>query len=270
MNKLPVKPFKIVFFCIFIFLNASAQNPKAVEADICRSFKRITYWFNYRREHSGEADSVLNAYDSLETANTVFGDKLKYYTAHFPYTIKLKFSALNDEPLAIYDSPDGMVRIYSWDTEMGGTMHDFENVIQYRSGKSTKSVLMVDTAFAQDTYINAYSNVYTLKAGNKTYYLASYYGIFSGRDRSEGIQAFSIDNGIFHNARIIKTRSGLHSKLEYSYDLFSVPEGKNSVGLTYYPVSKTIALPLVTGDGKVHINQILYKFTGRYFEKVKN
>src|SRR5258708_102144 len=108
--------------CFFISFNSFAQTPKAVEADIYQSFQKINYRNGYRYGHSSDTGRVVNALDSPGKANKVFGDKLKYYTAKFPFTLSLKFSSFIDEGLGIFTSADGLFRIYSWDTRLGGTM----------------------------------------------------------------------------------------------------------------------------------------------------
>ena len=50
--------------------------------------------------------------------------------------LRFPFSKLNDK-MYVATSKDGRLRIYSWDTETGGTMHDFDNVFQYK-GKGGK------------------------------------------------------------------------------------------------------------------------------------
>jgi len=253
--------FAFLSFCL-ICLRASAQTSKAIEADLYKSFKKINYWNNRR-----STDTTANWVDSLEKANDVFGKKLKHYTSAYPFTIDQKFSGFSNTGLTINDSGDGHFRIYSWDTYMGGTMHDFANVIQYKTGQKTNSIL--DTTSGEgEQYVYCYSGLYTIKANNQSYYLALYYGVFSGKDRGEGIRIFSIEKGNPIDAKLIKTQSGLRSKLYYDYDLFSIPKNVKDADIHYDPGNKTISLPVVVDPGKITGKRIVYKFTGKYFEKV--
>jgi len=261
-----MKPWSLIAF-LFLFLvsvNCCGQTPKSVEADLLKSFKKIDYWFEK------EQQAPMGAFDSLKKANDVFGKKLKYCTSKYPFTLHQTFGLLKKEYLGVLSSSDGLFRIYSWDRLTGGTMHFFENVIQYKFQSKTNSILNVDTSGGEGDYIYDYSNVYTLKVDDKTYYLAIYNGVFSTRVMEKGVQVFSIENGkLNNNAKLIKTTSGLHGRLSYEYDLGPIIDESIDDDVHYEPALKTISIPLIDGD-KVTKGRIKYKFTGKYFEKVKN
>ena len=259
----PVKLFFTIIYCL-VSLGLFAQSPKAIEADLLKSFKKISYW-----ERKRSSDTTTAWSDSLEIANDAFGKKLQYYTGKFPATLDMKFSTFSDQPLSINQSTDGQFRIYSWDTLTGGTMHNFENVFQYKVGQKTRSILDTTTAEGENN-VYSYPAVNQLTANNRTYYIASYYGVYSGKDRGEGIRIFSIENGNLIDAKIIKTGSGMHYKLYYDYDLFSIPKKMPDAGIHYDPLAKTITLPVISAGGRLTANKIIYKFTGQYFERVKN
>ena len=63
----------------------------------------------------------------------------------------------------------------------------------------------------------------------------------------------------------------MHSKLYYGYDLFTIPHTMDDAGIHYDTKTKTISLAAITDEeGTVTNRRILYKFTGQYFETVKN
>jgi hypothetical protein len=185
-----MKAFKLlVYLLVSMPFVTFSQTPKAIEADLVKSFKRIDYWSG---KQGGTTSDILTAFDSLAKANAVFGKKLQYYTSKYPFTINQKFSSFSNIGLTINASPDGQFRIYSWDTYMAGTMIDFANVFQYKAGQKTCSIL--DTASGEnEKYIYSYADLYNMSANNHVYYLAPYYGVFSGKDRGEGIRIFSIE-----------------------------------------------------------------------------
>lgn len=256
-----------VFFtiCCFIFpVSLFAQNQQTIEADLLKSFKKIAYWDQKQR------DGKIEAGDSPGEANDMFGKKLKNYTERFPATINTQFNSLKKERLDIFTSTDGLFRIYSWETWQGGTMRDFANVMQYKNGQQTNSVLLTSS---EDNYVPYYSNLYTLKTGDKIYYLGIYGGIYSTKECGTGIQVFAIKNGKLNNdVKLIKTKSGLHSKLYYEYDFLSVVDIKFELRptITFDALTQTIRLPLVDKDRKITRDYITYKFTGKYFEKIKS
>jgi hypothetical protein len=249
--------------CCFFYSNSYAQSPKEIEPDLLKSFKKISYWNN--KQMSGN----LSATDSLEKANEIFNEKLKYYTEKYPETIGQKFSSLAKEHLHMLTSSDGLFRIYSWNTWMGGTMQDFVNVFQYKTDGKTSSIL--DTAKSADDYVYYYSNLYTIKIKGETYYIAVYDGIFSSKDAGNGIRFFTIKDGKLNDdVKLIKTPSGMHSRIYYDYDFFSVLDWKVRPSIYFNASNKTIHVPVVADNGKVTHKYITYKFTGKYFEKVKN
>lgn len=258
----------LTIFCLFISSSLLAQSPQQVEADLVKSFKRIDFWFEKTRDTSFD---IVKANDSLGKANDVFASKLKRYTDKFPSMITYPFTSLEKSGLDILTSSDGLFRIYAWDTWTGGTMHNFENVLQYRSG--VKSVAIIDTAKKEDDYVYSYEDIYTFKAGDKTYYLATYLGVYSSKDSGRGIRVFAIEDGkLKDDVKLIKTSSGMHNHLYYDYNFFSVvdiPYEKRPT-ITFDKATNTISLPLVDGNHNVTKKFIRYKFTSQYFERVKN
>ena len=260
----------LLVICCLNSISVFAQTPKSIEADLVKSFNKIEYWSE--KGHSDTSGNISWT-DSLEKANDTFGNKLYYYTNTFPFTLFQKFKKLH---VNIIGSADGKLRIYSWDTELGGTEHDFRNIIQYKS-KRVSSILNIDTSSSNDNhYVYYFSNIYTLTTGDKTYYLGIYNGVFSTKDMEEGVQIFCIENEKLNTKKkLIKTASGIHNSVSYIYDYFSIPSKLKDADIHYNPALKTFTIPRVGAndkigdDEKVSTKHINYKFTGQYFEKVK-
>jgi hypothetical protein len=249
-----MKVIKLAFLiCLFLSISAFAQTPKAIEIDLLRLFKKID-------SNSPEIDK----------ANDDFAKKLKYYTEKYPATLDQPFESLKKEHLDISTSTDGLFRIYSWDTWTGGTMHYFESLFQYKARRETKTLLDLSKAVVDDR--PNYHNLYTFTAAGKSYYLAVWRGIGSTKDASAGITCFTIENNELKRSKILKTSSGLHDELAYWYNFFSVVDidFEKRPDISFDNQSKTIYLPLIDKKGSVTNRKIAYKFTGKYFEKVKN
>jgi len=74
-------------------------------------------------------------------------------------------------------------------------MHDFENIFQFKSDDKIYSKVNYDTVtLGEGGYTPFYSQIFKLKANNKTYYLAVNNGIFSTKDASQSIKALTIEN----------------------------------------------------------------------------
>ena len=258
---------KVITFlcCCFVSFSSFAQSPKSIESDLYKSFQKIDDW----KAHQNESSAAGNG--SLEKANADFAQKLKKYTSLYPFTITQKFTSLTAAHLAIAGSSDGLFRIYSWDTGLGGTMHDFDNVFQYKVNNKPLSGYNPADSAEEGHPTFSFSNIYTFKANDKTYYLAVYNGIFSSKDVGQGIRVFAIENGKLNdNVKLIKTKTGFRSNLFYDYDFFSVVDWKVRPSIFFYDASKTILVPLVDSTRQMTHKYIAYKFGGRYFERVKN
>lgn len=255
-----------LIFCFFIVLTSNAQNRRSIEIDLLRSFKKISYWDRKLR------DTSINANDSLANANNEFGQKLKNYSEGYPSTITYPFTLLKKEYLNICSSTDGLFRIYSWYTGGDGTMHEFENVMQYKNGEKLRSIWVRDTAVGrQDKYVPYYTHIYTFKANYKTYYLGIYEGVYCSGCRGQGLQVFAIENRkLNEDVKLIKTQTGMHSRLYFEYDLYYAIHRNPGALMHFDAITKTIYVPVIVEKEKITNRYIAYKFTGKYFEKVKN
>lgn len=253
---------KCLNFCIaFLFCLTSfslfSQTPKQIENNLIESYKKIEFY------------SQKNDYEKISSANDEFEAKLKNCTEKIPATLTYPFDAKKAR-VDVSTSADGLFRIYSWDTWTGGTMHAFENVFQYKS--SGKVISFLDRPKEEGDYIHNYNEIYTFINGGKAYYLTVYTDIGSTKDVSNGIHVFTIDNGKLTDAKIVRTHSGLHSDLSYDYDFRSVVdiEYGERPSPRFDEKTNMISLPLVSGNRQMTKRLILYKFTGQYFERVKN
>lgn len=212
----------------------------------------------------------LAANDSLSKANDVFAKKLRYYTEKYPTTISYSFNSLQKAYLDISTSSDNKFRIYSWDTWTGGTMHWFENVMQYKTDAGYRTI--IDTPKSEGDVRPAYDKIYTFKTGGKIYYLTRFLFIESSRYSAYGITVFTIENGKVTEAKIIKTHSGMRSGLSYECDFNSIPERNDDKlpEMRFDNTTNIISLPLMNSKNAFSGKFILYKFTGKYFERVKN
>jgi len=116
-----------------------------------------------------------------------------------------------------------------------------------------------------------YSDLFTIKASNKTWYLAISNAIFSTKDIRESISGFSIENGTLNDTLpMFKTKKRLLNSIDVDFDFFSVvdrPERPVKL-IKYDPAKKIVYIPVVEENGRVTDRFILYQFKGRYFEHI--
>ena len=81
----------------------------------------------------------------------------------------------------------------------------------------------------------------------------------------------AIENGkLNENVKLFKTREGLTSGINVPFDFFTVvnrPERPLKL-IKYDDTKKTLSIPIVYENGKVTNRFIVYKFNGKYFERV--
>lgn len=206
----------------------------------------------------------LEQYDSLEIANKAFQDELLKRTSIEADELQL----LKDLGLEVVEANDKMLTIFSWDTYLGGTMIDYDNVFWYQTPSGIKATtLVVNSEDAQGEA--SFFDIQEINDGTKTYYLALNINKFSVKDVQEQIRAFSIvgeelelENPIFVNKNGEKS-----SSLEFNYDFFSVLDNENleHKSLEYNKDTKTITFPETREDGEVLNKVKTYTWNGKNF-----
>ncbi|TGE23947.1 hypothetical protein E5K00_01660 [Hymenobacter aquaticus] len=242
-----------------------AKTPAALEQDLVRQAKRISYWADYADDAPG-----LNPADSLARANAGLRRLLLAYTAAEPATLTYAFARLRQEHVTIATSADGRLRIYSWDTRQGGTMRFFANVFQYRAGGGvvrSRALPRPATDAGQE-----YIDIFAVPRGTQTCYLAYSQAVYSSHDCYQQVKGFALESGRLNpDARLIRTGSGLRNTLGFAFDFFSVagrPERPVRL-IGYDPKTRVLTLPVVWADGRVTEKKIRYVFDGVVFGKAK-
>lgn len=255
----------LLFFCCLFSSTLFAQTPKQIEKDLLQLFKKIDYW----RDHA--YDTTINVdvkYTSLKNANTDFAKKLKLYAEKYPDIAAYPFKSLtkNYYYLNISTSSDKMFRIYSWNTWTGGEGHFYENVITYKSSSDSSYKVIIDSTKSLGDNRPNYNNLLTFTVNDKAYYLAVYLYINSETDWVEGARIYTIENERLVEVKLIKTDSDIRTDISCKVHSYSYGRPK----IRFDDARKVIYLPLV--DENYHFNHkfVTYKFTGQYFERVKN
>jgi hypothetical protein len=259
---------KSVFLSVFILcLTAAAfgQAAEAIETELLGQLKEINTYSAYGENNDG---------DKLDAANEAFRNKLLKYAAENPSTLEHKFPKLS-EMMYIATSADGRLRIYSWDTEAGGTMHFFDNVFQYQGADG--KVYAKGNDLEDEDAGGFYSDIYTLATKRGTVYIGRFNSILSTSYAFQSAHAFRIEkNSLNDKYKIFKTGSGMQNSIGFAYDFFSVVDRpERPVRLFVYDeAKKELKIPVVIEDeeipqGRITDRFIIYRFTGKYFEKVK-
>lgn len=240
---------------------------KQIEADLSKSYNKM-------RSHSIRAYNCGDGYDdSLDKESKIFRKKFLAYTSTYPKTFTCKFDLLQKKyNLHLQTSDDNLFRLYSWNLLCTSTMQGYEAIAQFKSGKNVYSKLYYDDAYnGEGVYVPFYSQIFTFKNRNKTYYLAIGTGIYSGVSLSQSIKAFTIENNSLNDTiKLFKTKTKLLNEIGFYFESYNVyDDAERPYRLIKYDKNKkTIYIPIVIEGGEVTNKYILYKFNGQYFERI--
>lgn len=246
---------------LILFFNTTFAFSQITENKLIGQFKQINYWYEYQRSHP-----TTEVGDSLVKANEDFQNMLLKFGRN-PGSLKADLKKLKAEGVWITSSADGVFRIYSWDTELGGSMHIYYNVYQYKSNGKVYTQVISDGKFESGRW---FSKIYLHKIPGKVYYLGINHSNSSGMHHSQEIRAFEISNGrLSDQAKVIKTKQGLTNNLHVYFDFSSVLDRKERPVklISYDEATKTIKIPVVDDRDQVLKRNISYRFDGKYFVK---
>jgi hypothetical protein len=253
----------VILFLIFAG-TASAQTPTAVEREIVGYLDNISKYGNYNGGYDDE---------KLAKNNADLRDKLLKYGKRAD-TLKFGFPGLKDK-MYVTTSKDGRLRIYSWDQETGGTMHDFASVFQYK-GKSGKIYSWAEKTLEDESAGVFYHQIFQTDTTGGPIYLGVSTFIGSTSLAGQTIKAFRINGEkLDSETKVFKTTSGIKNSVGFAFDFFTVVDHpERPVRLFFYnEANKSFRFPVVIEDkrtpqGRVTSKFITYRFDGKYFVKV--
>ncbi len=259
---------KVIHFITILLgliLSITAQTPQKIEQELVRNIKELQKHSNYGGNYDEE---------KLTKAGEVFEGNLLKYTKKAS-TLNYKFPLLN-KLMMNATSEDGKFRIYSWDSEAGGTMHGYYRVYQFR-GADGKVYSRTENNSAEEGDVGSFVyGIYTVDAkGGKIYIVCSTF-VGSTQDHSQSADLYKIEgNELKDKIKLIKTNSGLTHTLYFGYNFFSVVNRKaRPIKLILFDKkTNTLKIPVVIENekfpnGEVTNKFISYKFNGTNFVKV--
>lgn len=256
-----------IFFILIACAVVIAQSASKIEDELLAHIQKLEKASNY----GGTSD-----YDVLSRENKTLRNLLIKYSKRADI-LAYPFPRLKDK-IRVTTSKNGRLRSYSWDTESGGTMHDFITVFQFRDSKGkVKSWAPPYSEDISDYGVGSFIHdiFQTDTSAGPIYLLVSTF-IGSTSLSGQTISAFRINGEkLDHNAKVIRTKSGITNSISFEYDFFSVvdrPERPIKL-FSFDEKEKSFRFPVVIVDdkapqGRVTDKFITYKFNGRYFVKL--
>ncbi len=251
---------------------AFATNNKCQDID-----KKLTHHFDtiVKNSHYYDNDDI----DTLEKHNLIVRSLLTEF-AKDKASLSCNLPLATKKWLNFRKSADNKLRIYSWDTAQGGTMRDYDTVIQYVDKHNKVHVLNADNS--KKHFISSPTHLITTRLGNKgnnnkaTYILVDRFP-FSISGRYQKMKLYQIQGNKLISPKLIKTRSGKTSEIGFSFHQFSVPATINDEYIDLFKFDekkKAFSFPVVLESkkyayGDVQNRYITYQFDGKYFRRVR-
>jgi hypothetical protein len=175
---------------------------------------------------------------------------------------------------SIQTSSDGLLRIYSWDSREGGTMIDWDNIIQYQSGGKVYThqqslASLVNPTKNQEGEMDAGSNIdtlFTMKCNDgRTVYLIEEYFRASSQDGTNWLTPVTIQNG-----KLVEVKDFFEKRKVPSKD-YNIPDwyfrANNGEGwkwlVTYDEPSHDLYFFTTNSNGCITDQYDIYHFNGQ-------
>lgn len=227
-----------------------------------------------------------NDEQAFSDANANFIDTLNRFI-ELPNSLSCPLYQAQKAGLDVATSTDGRFRAISWDMLTGGTLHEFDGVIEYLDDKGQEQLLLdaidsqvmgINTIRIDSISTNKPSMANQKLQNNSQRFIRSVYllkqlTIGSNIMRGQSITLFEIDGDQLTKPNLIQTASRKTNYLSFGYNAASL-QGKFIDSLFQVnEEDKSISFPIVINDpaylyGKVTNKRITYKFSKGYFRKV--
>ena len=266
-----------IFVLILLGVASQAQSPAEVERQILGHLKTISATGTYSGNYSDD-DGARNS-----AANKELTDLLLRHGQRAEI-LKYSFPKLH-EKMGVATSKDGKLRIYSWDMETGGSMHEHSSVVQYlgASGKTYTWTYDLPADESEDSPVQSgvgtggyYMRILQVDSPKGAIYLAVSLSIGCGQCHGQSVEAAMIQGETLdREAEVIKTAKGLTNSIDFAYAPATIP-GKltDETLVRFNAATKSFSIPVVldddeSGNGRVTARTITYRFNGTYFLKAK-
>lgn len=256
----------IAIFCFLSSVTILAQKKENQqnEMELQKIENRLVYYFDkvnyFRFDSLGQLE--VNSTDSIENYNY-------FLLMEFVNALKLdermefQFRKLKSF-MKILGSADKKLRVFSWNTMMGGTEEWYNAVLQYRTDSGCKIKYKNWRDSSQEYFsFPIYKDLFTFPTLRDTLYLAIYHYKMMNTLLAQGVCAFKVENGeLYDDERIFNTGKRKMNSIDFEYNSNST----NTMNLILFDEkSKTIKVPVVTKEGKVTSKYLNYSWDGQFF-----
>lgn len=241
-----------------------AQTAEEADSKVDFYLDKLEYW----NEHQIDTDD-----DSLAIYNVELLHFLLDYFKSQPASIHTLFEQSIENGFYVSTSPDKHLRVYTWDTQEGGTMRFFNSLIQFTDG--TRNGLYHDSLRSEGDNGCLIYEVNQVQINGIQHYLFSSVSIGSSAVYSYSIAAWMNDSNFqLVPSSIIQVDDEKSSMFHYEIDLANGANRKQSkarenMELTYDSENNRFSIPFITKKGKITSKRVVYSFNGLFFKRVK-
>ena len=263
----------IVLFCITG--NAYSQTIQEADKRLSESLSQIAYWRDNQDKDVSGGDSLSGANDNLYSYLIAISVKLP---------IDGRFPMVEQNGLNITIAPDNKIKIFSWDSWTGGTMHRYYSLAAYQTNKGIETSDVVDlsdsahdrsTISYKDYSEGGYSfnEIIPVKDKKNTItYILFGNSRESTHEWGELVMALRIVNDALVNVPFFKTTTKTLKFISYYYDVrYSHYKGGHPT-MHLSKDNKKLFIPIVSGPNGEDITNkyLVYVFDGNNYVFDKN
>ncbi|TAF64597.1 MAG: hypothetical protein EAZ55_11085 [Cytophagales bacterium] len=218
--------------------------------------------------HKKKQEAFVHQTDSLAYYSTLFSQTFSQLIRNHSESFAYPFDSLtNYIACHVNISPDKKLKIYSWDTYLGGTMHFFHNLYQYQWQDSLYCFMQPEEGVPDGFY----TQVQTLETPQQTYYLATYNAIYSNREISQKIRLLTLGDSLRWQHPLIEIGQTRTHEIQLHYDFYTLPQS------LLYPIrllmynekTKVLYVPVIEDNGTFTTKCQMYEFKNGYFKYTK-
>jgi len=247
-----------------------AQNAQQMQQDLLAHLQHIQYWrFEYSADDTTFSTPVSQD-DSIANANKQLLDYL-LTKGKSRQMLQAVFKLPENSDLKITTSPDGKMRIYSWDAQMGMNTHYYHAVVQYETNTGVETGILkeVPKQITESTPVGgSYYDIQVIAGNNGNKYYLPFYSCLAD-NVTKGIAAYSIDNSL-STVDIFRVADKSLNAIEYTYDQAANYDFKKmKERYTIHIDSQKLYVPVMVG-ANISGQWLIYVWNGEQFVFDKN
>ncbi len=266
-------PILIFFLLLTLSPNSDAgnnnfPNEKIIDDKVDNTLANLVKSINvnYKKSLEGNYDDK-----PLNTANQKLTTYLLNMCSGARIVFKSKLLQSQKAGLDFASSDDGLLKLFTWDTLTGGTMHYYKTIALFvpknsphKDGAEYKSVefplIKVDTDGGDSGLWYGSDAIKQINTkNNKTVYLLLGTGIYSTIDHGSSIQAVNIDGNNLKPYNFFKTKTKTLNSIECDF------HEDDSHEITLSNDNHKLLVPLLNEKGVCTGKNLVYEFDGSLF-----